>query len=60
MEHFMSFQTNATPSSEGSENKTVFELLEKSLRDLKFGSIEIVVHDSKVVQIEKKEKTRFN
>ncbi len=56
----MSFQTKATPSSEGSENKTVFELLEKSLRDLKFGSIEIVVHDSKVVQIEKKEKTRFN
>jgi hypothetical protein len=30
------------------------------LQDLKFGSIEIIVHESKVVQIERKEKLRFD
>lgn len=29
------------------------------LEGIRFGSIEIVVHDSKVVQIERKEKLRF-
>lgn len=29
------------------------------LQDLKFGSIEIIVHESKVVQIERKEKLRY-
>jgi hypothetical protein len=32
----------------------------RSLRALRFGSIEIVVHDSRVVQIERKEKLRFD
>ncbi len=31
----------------------------RSLRNLRFGSIEITVHDSRVVQIERKEKVRF-
>ncbi|MCK9394545.1 MAG: YezD family protein [Methylobacter sp.] len=30
------------------------------LQEIKFGSIEIVIHDSKVVQIERKEKLRFD
>jgi hypothetical protein len=30
------------------------------LQDLKFGSIEIIVHECKVVQIERKEKLRFD
>jgi len=30
------------------------------LNGIKFGSIEIIVHDSKVVQIERKEKLRFD
>jgi hypothetical protein len=30
------------------------------LQEIKFGSIEIIVHDGKVVQIERKEKLRFD
>ena len=30
-----------------------------ALRDLRFGSVEIVVHDSRVVQIERREKVRL-
>ena len=30
----------------------------QALKDLRFGSIEIIVHDSKVVQIERREKVR--
>ena len=30
-----------------------------AVKGLRFGSVEIVVHDSKVVQIERKEKMRF-
>lgn len=31
----------------------------RALREVKFGSVEIVIHDSRVVQIERREKTRF-
>ena len=30
----------------------------QALKDLRFGSVEIIVHDSKVVQIERREKVR--
>ena len=30
----------------------------QALKDLRFGSMEIIVHDSKVVQIERREKMR--
>jgi hypothetical protein len=30
------------------------------LQGVRFGSIEIVIHDSKIVQIERKEKIRFD
>lgn len=30
------------------------------LQEIKFGSIEITIHESKVVQIERKEKLRFD
>ena len=32
----------------------------KSLQQIRFGSLEIVIHDSRVVQIERSEKTRFD
>lgn len=32
----------------------------QALKGIRFGSVEIIVHDSKVVQIERKEKTRFD
>jgi hypothetical protein len=31
----------------------------KAVRNVKFGSVEITIHDSKVVQVERREKIRF-
>jgi hypothetical protein len=31
-----------------------------ALTDVKFGSVEIVIHDSKIVQMQKNEKIRFD
>ncbi len=32
----------------------------QSIQDVKYGSIEILIHDSRIVQIEKSEKFRFD
>ncbi|HSE57899.1 MAG TPA: YezD family protein [Nitrospiraceae bacterium] len=32
----------------------------RSLQGLRYGSVEIIVHDSRIVQIERKEKLRFD
>lgn len=34
--------------------------LRRALREIRYGSIEIVIHDSRVVQIERREKVRFD
>jgi hypothetical protein len=34
------------------------QAIAQALRELRFGSVEIIVHDSKVVQIERREKVR--
>ncbi|TAK07436.1 MAG: DUF2292 domain-containing protein [Candidatus Manganitrophaceae bacterium] len=31
-----------------------------AIRNIRYGSVEIIIHDSKVVQIERKEKVRFD
>ena len=31
----------------------------RSIKNVRFGSVEITIHDSRVVQIERKEKLRF-
>ncbi|MEQ1740526.1 MAG: DUF2292 domain-containing protein [Methyloglobulus sp.] len=31
-----------------------------ALQDIRFGSVEIIIHESKVVQIERREKLRFD
>ena len=36
----------------------VEETIVQALKDLRFGSVEIIVHDSKIVQIERREKVR--
>lgn len=33
--------------------------IRRALREVRFGSVEIIIHDSRVVQIERREKTRF-
>ena len=35
------------------------EAILRAVQGIRFGSVEIVIHDSKVVQIERKEKMRF-
>lgn len=31
----------------------------RAVKDVRFGSVEVVIHDSKVVQVERREKIRF-
>ena len=49
-------QDVANPSSD----RAVEQAILLALKGIRFGSVEIIVHDSKVVQIERKEKTRFD
>jgi hypothetical protein len=42
------------------EPSSVEQAILRAVKGLRFGSVEIVVHDSKVVQIERKEKMRFD
>jgi hypothetical protein len=42
------------------EFESILERVANAIRGLRFGSIELVIHDSKVVQIERKEKFRFD
>lgn len=46
-----------TPPPE--QNQQVWRHIQDAVQSLKFGTVEITVHDSKVVQIERKEKLRF-
>lgn len=44
---------------QNSDSTSVAQEITKAIQSLKFGSIEITVHDGKVTQIEKREKVRF-
>lgn len=46
--------------SEQSRINDIYEKIVQAANGLRFGSIEIVVHNGKVVQIERKEKLRFD
>lgn len=46
---------SSTKSKESIENRIM-----EALRGLRFGSVEITVHEGRVVQIERKEKKRLN
>jgi len=37
----------------------IAEEILQSLKNIQFGSVEIIIHDYKIVQIERKEKRRF-
>jgi hypothetical protein len=41
-------------------DQTVEQAILLALKGIRFGSVEIIVHDSRVVQIERKEKMRFD
>jgi hypothetical protein len=48
-------QTNATPVSE-----EILRELAQAIGQLRFGSLEITVHEGRVTQIERREKVRLN
>jgi hypothetical protein len=45
--------------NENSELEHVFLKVQEMLKDMKFGSISLIVQDGKVIQIEKNEKHRL-
>jgi hypothetical protein len=49
-------QETTSPHSD----QTVERAILLALKGIRYGSVEIIIHDSKVVQIERKEKTRFD
>lgn len=52
--------TDSSALPEQSVHTQVERAIIHALKGIRFGSVEIIVHDSKVVQIERKEKTRFD
>ncbi len=45
--------------TKGLRTSDVLNQIAKILQDIRFGSVEIIVHEGRVVQIERKEKIRF-
>ncbi|TLY24979.1 MAG: DUF2292 domain-containing protein [Nitrospirae bacterium] len=45
-----------TEPSDRQDHQIIEQAIRLALRGIRFGSIEIIVHDSKVVQIERKER----
>jgi hypothetical protein len=54
----MSTQQRVIQSQE--HNQDIVDKILLAIKDLRFGSVEVVIHDSKVVQIERKEKIRID
>jgi hypothetical protein len=54
----MSTQERVIQSQE--HNQDIAHKILLAIKDLRFGSVEVVIHDSKVVQIERKEKIRID
>ncbi len=50
--------TTERPSQDGS-NADWLEIVRKNVTGLRFGSVQITVHDGRVTQVESIEKTRF-
>ncbi len=48
-------QTN----NEKADQKVLQEIL-RAIQTVRYGAVEIIIHDSKVVQIERREKVRFD
>jgi hypothetical protein len=53
------FCNGEKPSPDENGLQAVLAEIVRSLRHVRFGSVEITIHDSRVVQIERKEKVRF-
>jgi hypothetical protein len=51
---------NAAAPKPDETDRQISERLLQALRSLRYGSIEIVVHDGRVVQFERRERIRFD
>lgn len=51
--------TTSIHNLESARDPSALQEIQAALRDLKFGAIEITVHNGQVVQIERKEKFRL-
>lgn len=47
-------------SSKEPQTANIANQIAAALQGIRFGSVEIIIHESKVVQIERKEKLRFD
>ena len=56
----MTTQTPAAPRAAEPSRATLEQLIMEAVRAIRFGSVEITIHDSQVVQIERTEKLRLN
>lgn len=45
--------------NDGEGKEQLSEQILSAISDIRYGSVEIIIHDSKVVQIERKEKIRL-
>ena len=52
--------SSTTPARPDSGLTEVERHILQSLQQIKFGTLEVVIHDSRVVQIERSEKVRFD
>jgi hypothetical protein len=47
------------PDTSGADLARVLEEVERAIRNVAYGSVEVIIQNSRVVQIERKEKFRF-
>lgn len=55
----MSTKTNERPATDQPAPTEWLEVVRKKAEGLRFGSIQIIVHEGRVTQVESLEKTRF-
>lgn len=55
----MNTKTNDRPKTEIVPPADWLEVVRKKVEDLRFGSVQIIVHEGRVTQVDSLEKTRF-
>jgi hypothetical protein len=55
----MSTKANDRPKMDSALPADWLEVVRKKVEDLRFGSVQIIVHEGRVTQVESLEKTRF-
>ena len=59
-EDFLNMSTQQQVIQSQEHNQDIAHKILLAIKELRFGSVEVVIHDSKVVQIERKEKIRID